>query len=565
MAIQHIYTSPQADVGDPTLVQPSDWNSVHAYTLQDAVSLSGNTAGALANISTGTLYLAGGNNLTLSQDGNSVTLSAFNQTLQTQNRFNLTLSGNTDGAMAHVSSGTLTLAGGNNITLSQAGNAVTIVGPAAGAGVLATSGEAVASANSVGSVTRYAAEDHRHAGIFSAGVSNVGNTSGDTGVGPGRIVFAGGNNITLSVGTAAGALQTVTISAANSGTAPPIATAVKGVSSIGSTGTVTRFAPEDHQHAGLHSINVGGNTDGATTAGAGSFMLAGGNNITLSGATAAGGMTLSVVGGAGGGGYSAGISTGGNTDGTSGTVASRLVFVGGSNVTLSQSVNGASATITVNQSNAALPYYLPTDPQFSTTKDFSASMSTIFLMPILVPTEMTVNKVCMLASAQTNVTSAANNTTYALTISRGVALYSYNGTSLALATSSSATPNWSYTSNISTGSFHSIRLHTMPLAATIRPGNYWIAWSFSSLGNRSAAGGSSNTTMAHSYYLGGNIQVLPVLGIFGSASDPAVNAIPYQGYYTAQSAAFPNSIGSNEINTSGTINLWFRLDGAISG
>lgn len=43
--------------------------------------------------------------------------------------FNLTLSGNTSGAMAQVSSGTLTLAGGNNITLSQAGNAVTIVGP----------------------------------------------------------------------------------------------------------------------------------------------------------------------------------------------------------------------------------------------------------------------------------------------------------------------------------------------------------------------------------------------------------------------------------------------------
>jgi hypothetical protein len=39
-------------------------------------SLGGNTSGVLALISTGTLFLAGGNNVTLSQNGNSVTISA---------------------------------------------------------------------------------------------------------------------------------------------------------------------------------------------------------------------------------------------------------------------------------------------------------------------------------------------------------------------------------------------------------------------------------------------------------------------------------------------------------
>ena len=42
--------------------------------------------------------------------------------------------------MAQVSSGTLTLAGGNNITLSQAGNAITISGAAAGGAQTAISG-----------------------------------------------------------------------------------------------------------------------------------------------------------------------------------------------------------------------------------------------------------------------------------------------------------------------------------------------------------------------------------------------------------------------------------------
>lgn len=49
-----------------------------------AASLSGNTAGALANISTGTMYLAGGNNITLSQNANSVTISGPNTVAQTQ-------------------------------------------------------------------------------------------------------------------------------------------------------------------------------------------------------------------------------------------------------------------------------------------------------------------------------------------------------------------------------------------------------------------------------------------------------------------------------------------------
>lgn len=98
------------------------------------VTLSGNTAGVMAQISSGTMNLAGGNNVTLSQNGNSVTISAFNQSVQTQNIHNVTLSGNTAGVMAQISSGVMTLAGGNNITLSQNGNAITISAGAGGGG-----------------------------------------------------------------------------------------------------------------------------------------------------------------------------------------------------------------------------------------------------------------------------------------------------------------------------------------------------------------------------------------------------------------------------------------------
>jgi len=104
------------------------------------ISNLGNTVGTSGVISGSALRyaFAGGNNITLSQSLNAssgtVTISAANQTVQTQNLHNVTLSGNTAGVMAQVSSGTLTLAGGNNITLSQNGNAVTIAGGVGGGG-----------------------------------------------------------------------------------------------------------------------------------------------------------------------------------------------------------------------------------------------------------------------------------------------------------------------------------------------------------------------------------------------------------------------------------------------
>lgn len=109
-----------------------------------AASLSGNTAGVLALVSSGTLYLAGGNNMTLSQNGNSVTFSAFSQTAQTQNILAASLSGNTAGVLALISSGTMYLAGGNNITLSQNANSITF---SAATGLTSQSNQALSGSN----------------------------------------------------------------------------------------------------------------------------------------------------------------------------------------------------------------------------------------------------------------------------------------------------------------------------------------------------------------------------------------------------------------------------------
>jgi hypothetical protein len=102
-------------------------------------------------------------------------------------RINATIGGNTAGAGALVSSGTLTLAGGNNVTLSQNGNAITISGANAAAG------------------------------SNTLGISNLGNSAGTSGVISGsalQLALAGGNNITLSQ-SINGSSATITVSAFN--------------------------------------------------------------------------------------------------------------------------------------------------------------------------------------------------------------------------------------------------------------------------------------------------------------------------------------------------------------
>jgi autotransporter family porin len=88
----------------------------------------------LINGSSGSIVFTAGNNITLSQSASTITISASNQSVQTQNCVDISLAGNSTsagGGFALISSGTAIFAGGNNITLSQNGQGVTISGGAA--------------------------------------------------------------------------------------------------------------------------------------------------------------------------------------------------------------------------------------------------------------------------------------------------------------------------------------------------------------------------------------------------------------------------------------------------
>src|SRR6266436_6788749 len=92
-----------------------------------------------------------------------------------------------------------------------------------------------------------------------------------------------------------------------------------------------------------------GNTSGNTGTVQRQMILAGGNNVTLSGSTSGSSATITVsvpnmL-------FAGGVSTGGNTSNTSGMLTGSVVLAGGNNITLSQATSFNGATITVSAPN----------------------------------------------------------------------------------------------------------------------------------------------------------------------------------------------------------------------
>jgi filamentous hemagglutinin len=163
----------------------------------------------------GTINFANSNGVTFGLNDGTMTASVqppVAQTEQTQNRFNLMLSGVTAGVMALISSGVMTLAAANNITLSQDGNAVTISGPAthaqqtgisgisAGAGSISSGTLAFSNSNGMSFGLNGATLTGSHNGLTTAAQSNhshgnptlnLTNISGTT--------ASGSNGLTLSL------------------------------------------------------------------------------------------------------------------------------------------------------------------------------------------------------------------------------------------------------------------------------------------------------------------------------------------------------------------------------
>jgi len=461
-------------------------------------TIGGNTAGASTLVSNGTLTLAGGNNITLSQNGNAITISgaaagaAGSQTLGISNL------GNTIGTSGVISGSAVRMlfAGGNNVTLSQSIN------------------------GSSGTITVSAANQT----VQTQNLHNVtlsGNTAGVMAqVSSGTLTLAGGNNVTLSQNGNA-----VTISGPNT-------------------------VAQSIQTQNLHNVTIGSNTAGVGAAiSSGTLTLAGGDNITIS---QNGGNALTIHGGAGGaaGTNTLGISNLGNTSGTSGVITGtdlQLALAGGNNITLSQSINGSSATITISAGAAGggagtLSRWEYMEGVFSSLQ--TVPQGSLSINHMYVPFNVTGTAIKLGGSLSMNTNTSV--TTASANISLWMGIYSLNGSSLSLASSGSANNGFQWSvSNSSTAntSVNSMRQLTVPMNVNMTPGQYWIA----------AVMSSATTYTGGAFTLYGNNLITPgatnaVLTPIGSGTTAARDVMLLQGIYTAVTSAGPISMSGGHIN-----------------
>lgn len=168
------------------------------------------------NGSTGAISFATGSSLSSSQNGSTITwglASNITTALQSAGAYLTTARASNDA----IGTNTALTAGPLAWTANSAGlslNAGSVAGTTSG--FTGANISASITHNTAGLAMSMSVAAPGGGGNFSAGLSNVGNTAGDTGITGTRLVFAGGNNITLSQATDANG-ATVTVSGANAG------------------------------------------------------------------------------------------------------------------------------------------------------------------------------------------------------------------------------------------------------------------------------------------------------------------------------------------------------------
>jgi hypothetical protein len=215
-----------------------------------------------------------------------------------------------------------------------------------------------------------------------------------------RLAFTNLNNVTLSLSTGAGGSHTIVGSVNTSltnirisaGTTSNLLSAVTFSNSNGiSFGINASTITASYTVPGTLSVFAQSNT---TLSSSGTIPF---SSLQFQGAGVAsvgvsnGSVVISVPPG-GGAGMNLGISTLGNTSGTSGLVSNQMVFVGGNNVTLSQSINGQSATLTISAGGGggggfSIPYF-EVFPRVSLSNVSNMTATLITQRPILIPFQL---------------------------------------------------------------------------------------------------------------------------------------------------------------------------------
>lgn len=401
---------------------------------------------------------------------------------------------------------------------------------------------------------------------YSAGVSNVGNTAGNTGLTGSNLVLSGGNGVSLSQSTHANgatvgfsvntsyrasndaiglntAKTNVTWTVNSSGLSldaggyAGTATAITGKASItlnsgglsfngaGLAGTTSGFtganisASITHNTDGLamsmsvaapgaaaenNAINLLGNNTAGNTTATGSTIGWSGINLTLSG-------------------------TNNSVVNISAPATSSLVGTSG----ISVSTNGSTISVMQVGINGWEPY------RDNDVIASSLGNGTLQLNPHIVEAPRVWDRV-VIPINNTN----SSNSSGSHTLSFYVGLFTQNASTLSLYGSTSSSTAVTHSGTAGSYSLYSgQRLFTIPWTTTAQPGRYWIG-----VMTRTASGGANGSySMFVNSQLNSNF-----LGHFGSAHNTSMQYTLGQGIMSVTTAAMPSAVAFTDIQGSGS-------------
>lgn len=587
-------------------IRPEHWNSNHAITFAQNWQATGNTTQSTSGSGDG-MFISGAGIASVGVSNNSLIVSVpagapspvnFSAGT-TSNNLGSVIFGDANGVSFGLNGSTIT--GSHNGLTSQSNQAFSAQG---GSSAFQTLNFANANgftfSNNAGSVQG----SYTVPAAFSAGISG-GNTSGDTGTVSNQIVFAGGNNITVSGSTNAGGMS-VTISGANAGGAQ---TAISGIvvsdttytsgtvsfsnqngvtigSSVngatqyirlsvagqstqpvavsGSNGSFTYNTLSMGSSNGMHFYSTNGSIVGSYTVPSVPAqtnqtlgLYAVGNTTGESSSSTFDARTLSFHGaGVASVGYSAGsvivsVPAGGggltNINVSAGTTSqnlSNIVFSDSNGVSFG--LNGSTITGSVAAgAGVTLTGYIPFEQGMWAIN--AISNATLRFQPVQFNAAAQFDRIVHLCNY-----TQASNSTLTVSISYSQGLYTKNGSTMSLAHSMSALHTINGSGTASSTVNNGLRLISFPWTTTIPAGNYYAGvWCRTSTAGANASFSTGILTGRSNFS-----------GMMGEGTNASNQMWLGQGYYSASvttaipvSVAFSHLIGSASQHMVGA---WFH-------
>lgn len=543
-------------------------------TQTNAFSLGGNTGTTNSSIlSAGGYVIAGGSNVTLSMSNNSLSIHAATNALTSQSNqalsgsngsftFQTATFGSSNGMHFYTTNGSMV----GSYTVPTVTNSSMTVSDAATSGTLARL--AFTNLNGVTlSLSTGAGGSHTIVGSHNAltSQSNQNVTAGNGGFAFQTLSFSNLNGI--SFGTSAGSAITASHNAITSQTNQTI-----GWYALGNTtqNSSTTLDARTNSLNGLGIVTVGYSngsiqisatqSNQAVSNSAGSFTFqtlnfSNANNVTWG--TSAGGIVTASVAAPGAAAennwhHLLGANTAGNT-----TASGSTIGMSGINLTLS-GTNGsvinisapatsslsATGLVSISTNGSTISIGVPnevTREGHNPYKDLNFLLTTggngsLYLDPQFFP-NFQFDRIHIPIN-QTNATNSSGSQT----VSIWVGLYTRNGDTLSLYTSASNSTGITRSGTAGSWSLHSgLRLFPIPMTQTISSGRYWLAV----ISRTTSGGANASISIAALTQLGSNF-----MGHVGSSHNTTYQFTLGQGVYNTTTAAFPASIGFNQIRGS---------------